>query len=243
MTVRFNLEQHAVIYGKSSSGKTYLAKSLFTSTRYRAIYWNRQEERIPGVPERRAWGLPLLREPGAKVNLIPPDSTEASEALLHRIRADLFRVGRRVATDRSPLVVFFHDEPDREAPANDKESGAYDMAVRGNRHGVKYVGITQRPSQLSKSVRAQAVTKIVFALDDEEEVFLRRADVPDEVFDWVAWEIHGGTARPSYRFAVNQGAGWIKCNPWRGPAAPKPPPGRLRRGPAGRRGRRPRGAR
>lgn len=178
----------------------------------RAIYWNRQRERGLGR-EIRNWDPRLLRAPRSKVNLVPPRDGEESRALLHRITSDLFRIGDKVATDRSPLVVFFHDEPDKEAPANDKESGAYEMAVRGNRHGVKLVSITQRASQHSLSVRANATTWILFSTSSEETVFLRRAGVPEDVLRWTAWDMVDGRAKPSYRFAVDAGAGWIKCDP------------------------------
>lgn len=213
--VNLDLEQHGGIYGASSSGKTYLAKTLFRQTKKRAIYWNRQEETIPGVPEVRNWDVRLLYRPGAKVNLIPPESVEESRALLTRVKDDLFRIGKHLPNDRRGWVVFFHDEPDKESPAWDKESGAYEIAVRGNRHCVKLVAITQAPSQFSLSARKQFQWRIIFRLDDEETAFMRKAGVPDDVIQHVAWTSTPEGPKPSYRFAYNGGAGWVKCQPYK----------------------------
>jgi hypothetical protein len=221
--VEADLESHTSIFGRTSSGKTYLFReAIWKKTKKRIVFVNTQRELGFG-PEISAhnWHISLLTKPAARVNLVPPllsaraNGQAATLDLCARIVDDCIAVGNKVARDRRGLVVLAFDEAHLLSPKGSPDDPLQRVATNGNRFGIKGAFITQRPAKLSHTVISQSMTKVLFDLDDYEQPYLDHYAVPQGVQEWIKAPVpNAPPGTPNRRFAVQQGKVWTRCRPY-----------------------------
>lgn len=223
--VAIDLQQHACVFGRTSSGKTTLVRELiYRRARTRLIVLNTQSEHGFGPPAPE-WDIRLLREPGAKVNLELPrpsasdDNARRYNDIFARIVDDLLEFGEKIRRDgdRTTWAYVVADEAHLLAPKQMQKDGEPRplklLATNGARYGVRYCAVTQRPALLDHTVISQATIKILLDLDDSEAPYLTRYKVPDHVQRWVAERRADDPLELKRNVAVQLGKDWHLCKP------------------------------
>ena len=177
------LTGHVFIAGQNRSGKTTLAKVLFSVLVGHRIFYNIQNDReIYGLSDVTVFSPRELFEAiglgKQRINYIPPSNSEESRAHLLQIYQMLMALGSYVA--KLPQVssvkkyfwcTLFVDEAHIVAPKRSKDDGVSLLTTRGAGLGIRVVTISQRPALLSQTILTQSPFYFIFYVSPMERKY------------------------------------------------------------------------
>jgi len=142
---------HTCFFGKTSTGKTTLAKYIFKNEPMKGIFYNTQLEQVKGDITIRATDFkPSLIPKYDKIVLTPSVSIPQQERELNYIQSILFRIGSKLQDARAkPFVKLYVDEAHIFSPKYSTDDALQRIARQGLGHGVILNAISQRPADLN----------------------------------------------------------------------------------------------
>lgn len=172
---------HVFICGLTRSGKTYFAKNAVAQLKRPVIFFNVQNEQMPGrflqVNERADFKLIKKHlAAGGKI-----DFRFSQACSLAQIQAIIGFVIRSLMQDhytqQKPIYIVIDEA---QLLSNKGLEAAIDASTRGLSRGVRLICISQRPALVSKTIYTQASEHYIFRLQDGEKMYMQNKGVDFE---------------------------------------------------------------
>lgn len=167
-----------VVYGRSGSGKTHLVKEQFLTICDRVVIIDPEEEYADQKGFQTLYSLAALldvlhdcHDSSFKVCFVPDARFE--EQQLHEVSCLIERLQepyKQKKSDKKVLLVV--DEMHMSFPLNmrDEFYGFKLLCRRGRKRGINIIGITQRPADVGKAIRANLDRLIAFNFSDPADL-------------------------------------------------------------------------
>ena len=184
-----DMEGHTCIFGETQQGKTVLANKLFDMTG--GLYIDIEDmgdidaERTLTRRNSRAQFMKVLKTFN-KVKYVPSPIKEKSTK-------EILWIWQRLVELNKSIYVYADEIQNWGTP---KKNTCDVYAVRGLKHGVHLVSITQRVANVSKTIATQSPTHVFFDMSEMEERYFRNANLP---YDQIKEKMEGA---PKYHFVV-----------------------------------------
>jgi len=184
---------HRCFFGKTSTGKTTLAKYIFWNESGKGIFYNTQLERVKGDVVKPA----IQFQPHDiidydKIVLTPSVSIPQQERELNFIQSVLFRIGQQLQDARAnPFINLYVDEAHIYSGKQSPDDPLQKIARQGLGHGVILNAISQRPADLNHTIITQSDVFYLFNVNDWELPYFDRYGIPvTDNLDWLRRPYH-----------------------------------------------------
>jgi hypothetical protein len=208
---------HTAVWGITDSGKSTFVKRVAHDADHFVLYWNPEEESVPG---RRARSAAKVRELFAngvkKVHYVPRSGeTEGFQEEFERLLGTVWEIGDQLKGrgDKAPhWCLFVIDEAQTVAPQNGAAPQVNTLLRRGRKRGIHAILSAQRPADVDKTSVSQCHYHALFRMSTFELDYLRRHGVHVEgvegdeadAYEWLQNEYH---------FIVTDGDRWSRFQP------------------------------
>lgn len=169
---------HIFVCGQTRSGKTYFINRALRQLRDPVLFFNIQDEFLPGYIKMYADNLDILQlkdclRDGAKVDLRfrAQDSLKTINRVIGYVIMELLGAS---FSERRPLYVAIDECHLLEGPGL---RAAIQGATRGLSRGIRCVFITQRPALADKTLYTQATEQYLFYLAPSENQYMKNKGI------------------------------------------------------------------
>jgi len=199
--MRINLNKHLCIIGETQSGKTVLANELFRINDTKSLFIDIEDmgeikaEREVNMNTSPTEFKAIIKH-YSKIKYIP--STDPKTA-----QKEVLWIWNTLMSMNINICVFV-DEIQNYGDSNRNVFDVY--AIRGLKHGVHLVSISQRPAYVSKTIMTQTPVIVFFEIGTFEREYFRRYQLPYDRMLNIFYDIaeNGDLTRkiPLYSFIV-----------------------------------------